>query len=154
MTDGYYWKIVSTEDWLDESSGLNRLMHEGKVKLVRQVSFYGNQKMWLLIYVEKDLSIWDSWSMGMSWEHAKPDATPEGTAPGEISQVPFSHSDNAKIIEDFSKDWDDGVDRTNRLLNTGIKAVAICTAAYLLINFLPPTVRALKQRQKRKRQAA
>lgn len=151
MIDGYYFKTMSMDEWLDEKSGLNQLMQEGKVKLEQQTAYYGGGKVWLLVSIPKDLGIMDSWSIGFGWERTNADATAAKTIPDEVKEVPFTHSDAAKDLEDLSKTVDGGWERADSMSRTVQRFVVVGIVAYLFVAFVPPLVKEFKSKNRKSR---
>ncbi len=155
MIDGYYYKTLSMDDWLDENSDLNRLIHEGLVKIVQQTSFYGGQKIWLLIYLPKDLGFLDSWKIGFNWERTTADATAAKTIPDEIKEVPFSHSETADDIEALAKATEESWKRADDMSRTIQRFAVAGIAVYVVFTFGPTLAKVIKAKtaEQKRRQA-
>lgn len=100
MSPGYYYNILSAEDWVEGDEYVDSLLQEKRVFLVNSTMFSGGQKVFVVIFVPQELSTWESLRM-YDWEQSGKDVRLTDIIPDAASQQPFAYDvdDVAKAIE-------------------------------------------------------
>jgi len=148
MNAGYYYSILDSDEWFRSGSGLNNLLQEHKVILVKQTMFAGGTRVWLLIHVPKELGFSDSWTLGSGWEPTTASATLLTTEPEEAKDVPLSHSQFADTVETLKKDLDAGIQNSSIVSKSMLNVALAIGVVYVLVN-IHPFVKGLKKDMER-----
>jgi len=151
MKAGCHYNTFSFDEWMDESSGLNKLIREGKVLLSHQTLYAGGSRVWILINLPQELSGWDVWNLGHGWKPTECAVKVRDVVTGnELDKVPLSHSAAADAVEKLAKDLDEVKLKTQDTAETILKVAAVGGLFYVFTMVVHPLVMDYHQARKRR----
>jgi hypothetical protein len=150
MKAGCHFNTFSFDEWMDEDSGLNQLIKEGKVQLTHQTLYEGGKRVWILINLPKELLGWDVWKLGYGWQPTECTVkVRDVVSGGELEKVPLSHSAAADTVEKLARDLDEIKLKTQDTAETILKVAAVGGVLYLFTMVVHPMVMDYRQSRKR-----